>query len=733
MYKNIIFSVLLALSTADGFAQSGAIGNALPADVRTKMELALVNRLNQAGMNVRRQSIAVRSVAAAEPRISVIVRMQPGADPGILADYGADITASAMGFATVKATAEQLARMAADTRVKHMSLPKKATLFLNDAHARTGVARIKSADGLVQPYTGKGVLALIEDTGLQPSHVMMQREDGTSKVEYFYDIDGSIYTYTTPEQYEDVQYAGTYHGAHTSTILAGSKVMVDGVAYEGVAPGVDMACFQMEATDQLDMAEKLLALAHYADKETARPKVVSLSVGDIATAQLDNDNDVLAVLDTLGQKMPVCVSSGNSGDEPVFVHYQCADGGEKLLLQADSVMTDEVTKTTSGEFYFSTSTGQPLKLTVLITRYGEVLYRMPVLDKSTDGEYTYLSGLDEDADDDTYLHNDTFTEQFGGRLGIASEINGCGRYVATVSVERMRFSGHGEYGIVFLVEGEGGQIIKASGDIYNTRLTDVSYAVEEGAVTDCLSADSNGDGWSQAKSVISVGAYNSRIYNSANSYEHEVLDSLCSFSSYGHLLDGRTVPYITAPGQYVVAGYNKYNEEDKPSSLLPIDGTDDYLCEEAGTSMATPYVAGTIALWLEADPKLTVAEMKEILASTAIKDHYVTSAQSVAWGHGKVDAYNGLKEVLSRTATALRPISADKDFLMRQTGRQVDVFVAGETSLSACLYNVGGALVARTAAAGDQLTLDASALPTGVYVLQVQGAATSHSAKIVIK
>ena len=47
------------------------------------------------------------------------------------------------------------------------------------------------------------------------------------------------------------------------------------------------------------------------------------------------------------------------------------------------------------------------------------------------------------------------------------------------------------------------------------------------------------------------------------------------------------------------------------------------------------------ALWLEADPALTVDKIKDIMSSTAIKDNNVTEA--TVWGAGKVDAYNGIK------------------------------------------------------------------------------------------
>ena len=37
---------------------------------------------------------------------------------------------------------------------------------------------------------------------------------------------------------------------------------------------------------------------------------------------------------------------------------------------------------------------------------------------------------------------------------------------------------------------------------------------------------------------------------------------------------------------------------------------------ESGTSMSTPVVTGIIALWLQADPTLTPAKIKEVLAAT---------------------------------------------------------------------------------------------------------------------
>ena len=45
-----------------------------------------------------------------------------------------------------------------------------------------------------------------------------------------------------------------------------------------------------------------------------------------------------------------------------------------------------------------------------------------------------------------------------------------------------------------------------------------------------------------------------------------------------------------------------------------------YWHQSLGTSMATPVVAGAIALWLEANPSLTYKDVVRIIKETAVKD-----------------------------------------------------------------------------------------------------------------
>lgn len=103
-------------------------------------------------------------------------------------------------------------------------------------------------------------------------------------------------------------------------------------------------------------------------------------------------------------------------------------------------------------------------------------------------------------------------------------------------------------------------------------------------------------------------------------------------------------------------------------------------------------MTGVAALWLQADPTLTTAQIKEIAKSTAIQDDMVKNTKyPVQFGAGKVDAYNGLKKVLEGKSTGLRTVDADKDMIFRSTGDNTyEAYVAGETAITVNIYDMSG-------------------------------------------
>jgi hypothetical protein len=101
---------------------------------------------------------------------------------------------------------------------------------------------------------------------------------------------------------------------------------------------------------------------------------------------------------------------------------------------------------------------------------------------------------------------------------------------------------------------------------------------------------------------------------------------LAAFSSRGPTRDGRVKPDISGPGVGIMA---------------PRAGSGNQYIAFSGTSMATPYVSGAVALLLHARPALTVEQVRSILQTTA-RD-WGLSGKDVDYGWGRLDIHAAVK------------------------------------------------------------------------------------------
>jgi subtilisin family serine protease len=118
--------------------------------------------------------------------------------------------------------------------------------------------------------------------------------------------------------------------------------------------------------------------------------------------------------------------------------------------------------------------------------------------------------------------------------------------------------------------------------------------------------------------VIAVGALTSRFVSHA-SRSFTDLGKIAFFSSRGPTRDGRLKPEVVAPGYYVLG------PEAGTSNYIPMDGT----------SMASPVVAGLVALILEENPNLDVNGVRSILTSQALSDGFTGFLPNNIYGYGK--------------------------------------------------------------------------------------------------
>jgi len=110
--------------------------------------------------------------------------------------------------------------------------------------------------------------------------------------------------------------------------------------------------------------------------------------------------------------------------------------------------------------------------------------------------------------------------------------------------------------------------------------------------------------------------------------------TLAYFSSRGPTADERTKPDIAAPGYYITAA--------------AANSTNGYL-EMSGTSMATPFTAGTAALILDANPTATPSQVYNYITGTA--EDWGPAGQNVDYGYGRLDTYAAVKAAGGYTGT----------------------------------------------------------------------------------
>ena len=138
--------------------------------------------------------------------------------------------------------------------------------------------------------------------------------------------------------------------------------------------------------------------------------------------------------------------------------------------------------------------------------------------------------------------------------------------------------------------------------------------------------------------------------------------------------------------------------------------------------MASPCVAGIIALWLEADPTLSPEDVKNVFAKTATHIDETMEYPNNSYGYGEINAYAGLLEILGLNASVPSISSSQpRDVKFRVNGKIIDITIEGHDNsrYTVKVYSTDGKVIRAEKSNANHSTIDMSEAPSGVYAIQV--------------
>lgn len=735
-----------------------------------KVDLLSRSRLRENRLNLKRHAgsdgvALMKAPSSEQAAVCALVELADGQDASSLESEGVEVTAVMGGVALCVMGMDEVDRIASLGCVRTLTVDTPRQPMTRQAREAVNIDAVHAGINLPQAYTGRNVLCAIYDQGLDPNHVNFRDAEGRTRIlslthQYLNGAgqpvtseynSGNVHMFTTDEP-------RTYHGTHTLGIMAGSYRGALTAAYPddldkdrlnpyyGMAPDADLMVTCGPVSDYF-IANGVYDIVKYAISNN-RPTVINLSLGgNIGTH--DGNSAMSKFLEAAGEECIIVMAAGNDGNIPLYAtkDFSQDDTEFKTLIRAhyqpesnDNLRYGQVAIYSEDESMFD------VQAVVYNRNTGRIAYRIPLIQPGTGVSTYHVTGVDYSVSEED-VYSQPLSKYFNGYLGLGSAMDAdTGKFYCVVDyylTNTRDRNADDMYVPGFIVTGAPGQTVRMWCDGTYTCLD--SYGIEgwSDGSTDFTLSD-----LATARNVVVVGSYNTEgnlryIDGSMEAFSPDlgefVSGEITCFSAYGTLADGRKLPHVCAPGVSLVSSTSRYyveaegNEIDasKMSALLEADGVNHWWSQTGGTSMATPVVSGAIALWLEANPYLTVDEVIDIIRTTATVDEHVREGGTpVQWGAGKFDAYAGLLEAVRRSGIVAAGRDDSRLLITSDGSRRFNVALPGTKALNVEVYSMTGARMRSVTSNADTAVLDLSGLKPGVYVVRANGSSTQ---KLILK
>lgn len=588
--------------------------------------------------------------------VQAYVEMADGLSFDKLADFGVRVNATVGDMGTALIPLDQFLTLAQSRLCSFIEVGKKVHLTMDNARTATHADLVQAGIGLSQAYDGTGVVVGIIDIGFEYCHPNFYDSTGTVlRVKRVWNQNDSTSTATsapaafgygreliTPEQIQSARYSSNdeSHATHVTGIAAGSGGnTTTGPQYKGMAPNADIV---MVACNQADAGiyDGIAYINQYA-QSVGKPCVINMSLGSHIgphDGTSSFDRMTLAYTSENPNGLILVGACGNEGADQLHVM--------KNFTSQDTALYTFMNFTYSYYRYpgFADLWGTPNE----DFQVGIAIYN------TSTGQYSDTSNLFSASASHTYS-----VDLSGSDIRVAGYVycNGYDNYNQRPNVSLYLYKQSSSYWgsdeqVMIIVKGDTGAV----------HMWGTYAAFEDGNVEGLTGGDSDysvGEIGGSGEAMISVGSYISRIsYTNISGRTTDYSGyfdegDLSSFSSHGPTLDGRVKPEITAPGQFVISSFNRFDGSNSSTGNYSqavanetVNGNVEWWGVMQGTSMACPAVTGIMALWLQHNPNMTIAQAKQLLRNTAIGDIYTDSLPeegSNYWGWGKIDAMGGVQ------------------------------------------------------------------------------------------
>jgi subtilisin family serine protease len=531
-------------------------------------------------------------------RAVVFVNCDSSRDFSYLAQEGIQVNQRTGAVRTALVALEQLGRLSEEQSVSRIVASRYLQLLMDVAPGAVRLPAFRTRTGL----TGQNVIIGIVDSGIDSQHpafagrilrIWDQNITGPGVTEGAYGFELSGQTLRV-----SVDMNG--HGTHVAGIASGTDPI-----YEGVAPRAELVIVKSDLSDA-HISDGIRYIFRVA-AELNRPAVVNLSLGGHWDAHDGTDSLSQSIDQETGQGRIVCCAAGNEGNDNIRA---------RASIQPGAIYTVRFQPPPAGARagYLNGWYAGNASLEVSVQEPG--------------GSVTPFQAV-------IVQGNPTRSHQLpGGRVAITTQspdpVNGDLNFLVQVQSSALAIPLQG----VWTLRVHNTGLAAVDLDVWAPKGPGGFLIFTGKSVRDDMKIGSPG----ASLSAVTVASHTTKVqWTDLSGAVRQVgltLNTISDFSSPGPLRNGTPKPDVAAPGAMIAAALS--SSSNPPPAKVVAQGFQ----IKSGTSMATPFVTGLVALLLERDPQLTPASVKAALQAVSTIPGQSPGTFHPKWGHGPIDAGN---------------------------------------------------------------------------------------------